>query len=60
MLQIKERIILLREAMKKAGVSACIIPGTDPHAGEYISEYWKERVMDFRIYGICRDGCCNA
>lgn len=44
MLQIKERIILLREAMKKAGVSACIIPGTDPHAGEYISEYWKERV----------------
>lgn len=44
MLQIKERIILLREAMKKAGISACIIPGTDPHAGEYISEYWKERV----------------
>ncbi len=41
--QIIKRISLLREAMKKAGISACIIPGTDPHAGEYISEYWKER-----------------
>jgi len=38
------RISLLREAMHKAGVSACIIPGTDPHASEYIAEYWKERV----------------
>ncbi|MEI8273806.1 MAG: aminopeptidase P family protein, partial [Paludibacter sp.] len=26
------------------GVSACIIPGTDPHASEYIAECWKERV----------------
>ncbi|MFA5045233.1 MAG: aminopeptidase P family protein [Paludibacter sp.] len=41
--QIIKRISLLREAMKKAGISACIIPGTDPHAGEYIAEYWKER-----------------
>jgi len=38
------RISFLREAMRKAGVSACIIPGTDPHASEYIAEYWKERV----------------
>jgi len=44
MTQIKERLELLRQAMKKAGVSACIIPGTDPHAGEYISDYWKERI----------------
>lgn len=41
---VKEKITLLREAMKKAGVAACIIPGTDPHAGEYIAECWKERV----------------
>jgi Xaa-Pro aminopeptidase len=40
---IKERIASLREAMKKAGISACIIPGTDPHASEYIANYWKER-----------------
>ncbi len=41
---IKNRLILLRKAMLKAGVSACIIPGTDPHASEYIAEHWKERV----------------
>lgn len=41
--QIINRISLLREAMKKQGVSACIIPGTDPHASEYIADYWKER-----------------
>lgn len=44
MTQVKERLELLRQAMKKAGISACIIPGTDPHAGEYISDFWKERV----------------
>jgi Xaa-Pro aminopeptidase len=42
--QIKKRLELLRDAMKNAGVSACIIPGTDPHASEYIADYWKERV----------------
>lgn len=42
--QIKKRLELLRGAMKNAGVSACIIPGTDPHASEYIADYWKERV----------------
>jgi len=42
--QIIERLSLLREAMQKAGVSACIIPGTDPHASEYIADFWKERV----------------
>lgn len=44
MKQILERIATLRVAMKKAGVSACIIPGTDPHASEYIAECWKDRV----------------
>jgi len=43
MTQIINRLDSLRIQMKKAGVSACIIPGTDPHAGEYIAEYWKER-----------------
>jgi len=43
MTQITQRIARLRQAMKNAGVSACIIPGTDPHASEYIADYWKER-----------------
>lgn len=42
--QIINRLLLLRKAMKQHGISACIIPGTDPHASEYIAEYWKERV----------------
>ncbi len=41
---IKYRVASLRELMNKKGISACIIPGTDPHASEYIAEYWKERV----------------
>lgn len=44
MAAINERIASLRDVMRKAGVSACIIPGTDPHASEYIADYWKERV----------------
>lgn len=43
MTQITQRIAQLRQAMQKAGVSACIVPGTDPHASEYIADYWKER-----------------
>jgi len=42
--KIVNRIASLRETMKKNGISACIIPGTDPHASEYLAEYWKERV----------------
>ena len=40
---VKERLVALRQAMKNKGVSAYIIPGTDPHASEYIAEHWKER-----------------
>jgi len=40
---IQQRLSVLREAMHKAGAAACIIPGTDPHASEYIADFWKER-----------------
>lgn len=40
---IKEKLAALRQAMKQTGVSAYIVPGTDPHASEYIADYWKER-----------------
>lgn len=43
MKEIKSRLASLREVMKHNNIAACIIPGTDPHAGEYIAEYWKER-----------------
>jgi Xaa-Pro aminopeptidase len=37
------RLNKLRTAMQKQGVAAYIVPGTDPHAGEYFADYWKER-----------------
>lgn len=43
MTTIQERLMIFREEMRKAGVAACIVPGTDPHASEYIADYWKER-----------------
>lgn len=43
MAQVNQRINLLRAAMKENAISAYIIPGTDPHASEYIADYWKER-----------------
>ena len=39
---IKERLAALRALMTEKGVSACIIPGTDPHASEYMAEHWTE------------------
>lgn len=41
--KILKHLSSLRQAMVQHGVSACIIPGTDPHASEYIADYWKER-----------------
>ena len=33
----------LRAEMRRVGVDAVIIPGTDPHQSEYISDHWKFR-----------------
>ncbi len=33
----------LRTAMQERGIAALIVPGTDPHASEYIAEHWQER-----------------
>ena len=39
---IKERLAALRALMKENNISACIVPGTDPHASEYMAEHWTE------------------
>lgn len=41
--QILERLAAFRAEMKKAGISAAIIPQTDPHLGEYIADHWQAR-----------------
>ena len=39
---IKERLAALRALMQQNNISACIVPGTDPHASEYMAPHWTE------------------
>ncbi|MGI5975537.1 MAG: aminopeptidase P family protein [Paludibacter sp.] len=43
MQKINNRLAHLRNLMRANKLSAYIVPGTDPHAGEYIADCWKER-----------------
>ena len=40
---VNERVEALRGQMKKAGLSAWIINGTDPHQSEYVCDRWHAR-----------------
>ena len=40
---INVRLEALRAQMKKAGVSAVIVPQADPHMSEYLSNHWQAR-----------------
>ncbi|MGX8681910.1 MAG: aminopeptidase P family N-terminal domain-containing protein, partial [Spirochaetales bacterium] len=42
-MQVNERVESLRSQMKKAGLDAFIINGTDPHQSEYVSPRWHTR-----------------
>ena len=37
-----ERLAALRAQMKAQGLAAYIVPGTDPHASEYMAPHWME------------------
>lgn len=37
-----EKLAALRELMQAEGLSAYIVPGTDPHASEYMAAHWTE------------------
>jgi Xaa-Pro aminopeptidase len=41
--EIVKRIASFREAMKRHGVGAFIVPSTDPHISEYVAAHWKVR-----------------
>ena len=43
MISVKQKLECLRNVMKESDIAAYIVPGTDPHAGEYIADHWKER-----------------
>lgn len=40
---IQEKLEKLRKAMKKAGAACCIIPTSDYHSSEYVSDYFQVR-----------------
>ncbi len=42
-MKVNDRVKLLREEMKKNGLSAWIVNGTDPHKSEYVSDRWQSR-----------------
>ncbi|OZI79534.1 MULTISPECIES: aminopeptidase P family protein [Bordetella] len=37
------RIAALRQAMRRHGLDACIVPSADPHLSEYLPERWQGR-----------------
>ena len=39
---IQEKLTALRALMQQHGVTACIVPGNDPHASEYMAAHWTE------------------
>ena len=41
--EIRKRISALREVMRKEGISAFIVPTTDPHSSEYVAPHWEAR-----------------
>lgn len=41
--EIQDRITALRGFMAENGISAFIVPSTDPHSGEYVPEHWESR-----------------
>lgn len=41
--EISDRLSALRNVMRQQGISALVIPSTDPHSGEYVPEHWKTR-----------------
>ena len=42
-MEIKDRITALRDFMSQNGISAFIVPSTDPHSGEYVPVHWESR-----------------
>ena len=42
-MKIQDRITALRGFMSQNGISAFIVPSTDPHSGEYVPAHWESR-----------------
>jgi Xaa-Pro aminopeptidase len=43
-MSLHSKLKLLRQAMVRAGVQACLIPSADPHLSEYLPSHWQIRL----------------
>ena len=50
-----EKLAALRRLMKKHRIQAYFIPGTDPHQGESVPEFWKRRAFITGFTGSAGD-----
>ena len=41
-MEVQEKLALLRGLMQREGLTAYIVPSTDPHASEYMASHWTE------------------
>lgn len=42
---VKERVQALREKMKASGVAMYVVPSTDCHESEYVSEHFRQEPL---------------
>ncbi|MGL6046227.1 MAG: aminopeptidase P family N-terminal domain-containing protein, partial [Vogesella sp.] len=40
---VSARLAALRQTMQQQGITACLIPSSDPHLSEYLPGYWQGR-----------------
>lgn len=52
-MNISDRLSALRKTMKREGLDAYIISGTDPHNSEYLPDTWKQREWISGFTGSC-------
>ena len=54
-----ERLLSLRNQMKEAGVHCMVIPTSDYHNSEYVSDFFYGKKIFQRLYRISRNACGN-
>ena len=40
---VRQRVDAMRDAMRRRGIHAFILPSSDPHCGEYVPAHWQSR-----------------
>lgn len=54
-MNVRERVDALRASMRARGLTAYLVPGTDPHQSEYLPDRWQRRVFISGFTGSAGD-----